>query len=271
MRWSLMTVQSKHHPQDKGEIYRWIEQYQQNPNEEIKTKLVLHYENLVNALARKFARGDELYDDLVQVGMIGLLAALSRYDSSHGRNFESFAVPTIVGEIKRYIRDKTWSVHVPRRVKELSPKIKKAVDELTHQLKRSPQIHEIAEFVQSSEEEVLETLEMSRSYQALSVDNTFEADSDGGTVTLLDLVGQKESGYDQVDRRLLLDKILDVLTEREYKVLELTYVEGLSQKEAGEALDISQMHVSRLQRRAIHKLREVMKESDAIDRVDASS
>src|SRR5690606_19931151 len=118
----------------------------------------------------------DLFEDLVQVGMIGLLAAIKRYDSSLGKSFETFAIPTIIGEIKRFLRDKTWSVHVPRRIKELGPKIKKAVDALTVKNQKSPTVKEIAEYLDASEEEILETMEMSKSYHALSVDKKIDAD-----------------------------------------------------------------------------------------------
>ncbi|WP_106589756.1 RNA polymerase sigma factor SigB [Salsuginibacillus halophilus] len=238
------------------EVYRWIEEFQHDQNEEIQTRLVEHFEPLVHSLSRKFARGQDHDDDLYQVGMIGLLAALRRYDPSYNRSFESFAVPTIVGEIKRFIRDKTWSVHVPRRIKELGPRIKRAVEELTTELQRSPQVPEIAEHLEVTEEEVLETMEMGKSYQALSVDRSIEADQEGSSVTLLDLVGATEEGFERTDQQLLLEKAFGVLTDREKEILQYTYFEHLSQKEAGERLGISQMHVSRLQRRALQKLRE---------------
>lgn len=241
---------------DNTHVYEWIEEFQNNRNEEVQTKLVLHYESLVQSLARKFSRGQDHDDDLYQVGMIGLLAALRRFDHSFERSFESFAVPTIVGEIKRFIRDKTWSVHVPRRIKELGPRIKKAVEELTSDLQRSPQVDEIAEYLEVSVEEVLETMEMGKSYQALSVDRSIEADQEGSAVTLLDLVGATDEGYEKTDQQLLLQKAFTVLTEREKEILKCTYFENLSQKETGEKLGISQMHVSRLQRRALQKLRD---------------
>ncbi|OJH15979.1 RNA polymerase sigma-B factor, partial [Bacillus obstructivus] len=111
---------------------------------------------------------------------------------------KAFAIPTIIGEIKRFLRDKTWSVHVPRRIKELGPKIKTTVEELTSELQRSPQIHEIAECLDVTEEEVLEAMEMGKSYQALSVDHSIEADADGSTVTLLDIIGNVDEGYERV-------------------------------------------------------------------------
>lgn len=258
-----MSNHSKQLPPNKNDVLCWIVEYQQNPNEEIKERLVLHYRDLVQSLARKFSRNQDQYEDLAQVGMIGLIGALSRFDTSIGRTFESFAVPTIVGEIKRYLRDKTWSVHVPRRIKELGPKIKKSLEELTNQLQRSPRPDEIAEYLGTTTEEVLETLEMSKSYQALSVDSSIEADQEGGTMTLLDIVGEQDAGFDQVNQRMLLDKAFTVLSEREKLILHLTFFKGLSQQETGEKLEISQMHVSRLQRKALQKLKAALKEENS--------
>ncbi|OYD06775.1 RNA polymerase sigma factor SigB [Paludifilum halophilum] len=241
------------------EILDMIRRYQEEADPQIQARLVDQYTDLVETLASKFSKGTEPFEDLTQVGMIGLLAALRRYDSSYGRSFESFAVPTIVGEIKRYIRDKTWSVHVPRRIKELGPRIKKAVEELTTQLQRSPRVDEIAEYLQVSTEEVLETMEMGRSYNAVSVDSPIEANSDGSHVTLLDLVGNNDNGFNQVDQQMLLQRAFQVLNERERDIIRMTFFENMSQKHAGEQLGISQMHVSRLQRRALRKLREAIR------------
>lgn len=238
------------------EVLELIEQFQKSDDKEIEAQLIMMYENLVYSLAKKFSRGQRIDEDLAQVGMIGLLAALRRFDPSIGKSFESFAVPTIIGEIKRFIRDKTWSVHVPRRVKELGPKIKKAVEILTAELQRSPRLDELSKHLDVSEEEILETMEMSKNYQALSIDRPIDADDEGGSVTLLDLVGDNEFGYEKADQQLLLEKAFVVLTDREKKIIELTYFENFSQKETGDKLGISQMHVSRLQRRALQKLRE---------------
>ena len=243
----------------ENQILEMIRQYQREGDEEIQAALVDYYSELVETLAAKFSRGAELFEDLVQVGMIGLLAALKRYDPSYGRSFEGFAVPTIIGEIKRYIRDKTWSVHVPRRIKELGPRIKKAVEDLTVRFQRSPRIEEIAEYLGVTPEEVLETMEMGRSYNAVSVDTPIEANSDGSQVTLLDLVGSMDEGFEHVDQKMVLEKAFQVLTERERDIIRMTFFDNLSQKQAGEKLGISQMHVSRLQRRALRKLREAIR------------
>jgi len=240
-------------------VYQWIKHYQTNPEDkENQEKIVLTYKKLVQSIARKYAKNEMIYEDLEQVGMLGLLAAIRRYDPEVGRSFESFAIPTIIGEIKRFIRDKTWSVHVPRRIKELGPKIKKATEELTIKSQRSPTIQEIAAYIDVSEEEVLETMEMGQSYNALSVDRKIEADADGSEVSILDLVGSQDKGFDDVEIKLLLKKVLPILTEREQQILRYTYFENKSQKETGELLGISQMHVSRIQRHAIKKLREAL-------------
>ncbi|MBM4765378.1 RNA polymerase sigma factor SigB [Bacillus sp. B15-48] len=240
------------------DINKLIKEFQINENEEAQRQIVLHYQRLVETIAKKYSKGRSFHEDIYQVGMIGLLGAIRRFDESYGKSFEAFAVPTIIGEIKRFLRDKTWSVHVPRRIKEIGPKIKKVVEELTTELQRSPKVEEIANVLNISEEEVLEAMEMGKSYQALSVDHSIEADSDGGTVTLLDIVGNIDSGYEKINQRLVLEKALHVLSEREKQVIQYTYLENMSQKEAGDKIGVSQMHVSRMQRRAIKKLQEAI-------------
>lgn len=252
---------SKQSPPDtttQEKVFEWIRECQETNDEEAQTNLVVHYERLVQSLARKYSNGKPYHEDLVQVGMLGLLGAIKRYDPEFGRSFEAFAIPTIIGEIKRFMRDKTWAIHVPRRIKELGPKIRKAVETLTIELQRSPLVSEIAEYLEVDEESVLEAMEMGRSYQALSMDHTLEADSEGGTVTLFDLVGEMDEGFELTDQRMLVTEALDVLTEREREIIQYTYIEQLSQKETGELLGISQMHVSRLQRKAIKKLQKAI-------------
>jgi len=263
-----MATKSQADNKGRDEVYQWIKHLQEQPtDEEIQEKLVLRYKDLVGSLARKYSRNSMIHEDLVQVGMIGLLAAVRRFDETFGKSFESFAIPTIIGEIKRFLRDKTWSVHVPRRIKELGPKIKKAVDELTRVNQTSPTVGEISEYLEVSEEEILETMEMGKSYKALSVDRKVEADSDGSTVAILDLVGNEDDGFTNIDQRMLLEKILPILSKREQLILKYTYFENKSQKDTGEILGISQMHVSRLLRRSLVKLREAIQteQSEALD------
>lgn len=254
----MSSKQPTRDPQVQEQVLEWIRRYQENEDDEAQTQLVMHYERLVQSIARKYSKGKSYHEDIAQVGMLGLLGAIRRYDPDFGRSFEAFAVPTIIGEIKRFLRDKTWAVHVPRRIKELGPRIKATVETLTIELQRSPLVYEIAEFLEVDEESVLEAMEMGRSYQALSMDHTLEADSEGGTVTLFDIIGAQDDGYEKTDQRLLVANALNVLSDREKQIIQYTYIEQLSQKETGELLGISQMHVSRLQRKAIKKLQEAI-------------
>ncbi|GLC89393.1 RNA polymerase sigma factor SigB [Lysinibacillus piscis] len=253
--------QSKAHA--NADVLKWIELYQTKNDEEAQTNLVIHYRYLVESVAYKYKNHRIQEDDLIQVGMVGLLSAIRRFDPTIGRNFEAYAVPTIIGEIKRFLRDKTWDVYVPRRIKELGPRIKVTVEKLTNELQRSPTIEEIASRLQVSEEDVLETMEIGRSYQAVSMDRLVDADSESA-VTLFDLVGKEDDGYEMTNRRMVVSEAMAVLDEREKRVIQLTYLEQLTQKEVGELLGISQMHVSRIQRIAIKKLQEAVLASDSV-------
>jgi len=239
-----------------------IKSYQQDKDDIAQTKLIEHYQKLVESLAYRYSKGQSHHEDLVQVGMVGLLGAIKRFDPSFERRFEAFLVPTVVGEIKRYLRDKTWSVHVPRRIKEIGPKIKNANDTLVAELERSPTIQEIAQYLEVTDEDVLEAMEMGQSYNALSVDHSVEADKDSSKVTLLDVMGDRDDNYELAEKRLMLEKILPILTDREREIIQFTFMEGLSQKETGERIGLSQMHVSRLQRTAIDKLRQAVVENE---------
>lgn len=236
------------------QIIKWIDHIKRYPDDEtVKEKLILHYESLVQSLARKYVQHKSNQEDLTQVGMIGVMLAVERFDMSINKSFEAFLIPTVVGEMKRYIRDKTWSVHVPRRVKELDPKIHKAVDELTVKFQRTPTLNEIAAHLTVSVAEILETIEMSKSYKALSVE--YEMKRHGGVTTILDIIGMRERNYERIDHQVLIESVLPILSKRERCILKCIYFDRLSQQETGEILGISQMHVSRLQRQALHKLR----------------
>lgn len=256
LEWITVTKQQPHKEKD---IYEWIKIIQENPKDQVtQEKVVKAYEKLVHSIAHKYSKNQTHHEDLFQVGMIGLLVAVKRYDPEFGGTFETFAIPTIIGEIKRFIRDKTWSVHVPRRIKELGPRIKAATSELTEVNQRTPQIDEIADYLNVSEEEVLETMEMSGSYKALSADTPHESATEEGNVSILDLIGNNEAGYDKIDTHLLLEKILPVLPVREQQILQCIFFDNMSQQETAELLELSQMHVSRLQRQALKKLKEML-------------
>jgi RNA polymerase sigma-B factor len=242
----------------KEEIYELILEFQETGSEAAQTILVEHYSNLVGSIARKYSKGRNLHEDIMQVGIIGLLTTIRRFDFNAGTPFESYLIPMVIGEMKRFLRDKTWDVHVPRRIKDMWPKVNTAVEELTTHYQRSPKIHEIAEHIGISEEEVLETMELGKGYQTASVDKSIETGSEGSVITALDIIGSEDKGYQKVDQRMLVESALHVLDEREKQIIQWTFIENKSQREVGESLGISQMHVSRTQKKAIEKLRKVL-------------
>ena len=248
----------------KEDIFQWIARYQETEDDLAQTNLVVHYRYLVESIARKYARGKSCYEDIVQVGMLGLLGAIRRFDPDFGRSFEAYAVPTIVGEIKRFLRDKTWGVHVPRRLKELGPRIKVAVEALTIELQHSPTVGEIASYLKLKEEEVLEAMEIGFNYYTLSMDQSLDFNADGSTITFFDVIGKIDEGFEMTNKKIVVADAIGILTEREKQIIQLTYIEQLSQKKVGERLGISQMHVSRLQRNAIKKLQEVLLVNDGV-------
>ncbi|MEG7965638.1 MULTISPECIES: RNA polymerase sigma factor SigB [Bacillus cereus group] len=252
----MMEIQSQPTNLTKEDVIKLIAEFQQNQCDEAQERLVQHYKNLVYSIAYRYSKGGPMHEDIIQVGMLGLLGAIRRYDYSIGNAFEPFAIPTIVGEIKKYLRDKTWGIHVPRRIKDLGGKIKLAIEELTDHLQRSPKIIEIADHLGLSEEEVLEIMDAKNNYRVSSLDDVVENASDGSSVARIESVGEVEQGYEQTERRLVLKDIFNVLNETEKSVIHYIFEENLNQKDTGERLGISQMHVSRIKRQAISKLKQ---------------
>lgn len=239
------------------QLYQLILEVKQSPNNEaLQEQLILSYRGLVSSLAQKYAHDYMNIEDLYQVGMIGLMNAVNRFDPSFGSSFETYAIPTITGEIKRYLRDKTWSVYVPRRVKELGPKIQKAIDELTITLEKTPSIEDIAHHLNIPVEELSEVMSMIKNYKSLSVDFKYNKSSEEKRFTILDVVGVDEKYFAQIERKILLESLLPKLEEREQAVLNYLFYDRLTQREVGEILGVSQMQISRLQKQALNKLRD---------------
>jgi RNA polymerase sigma-B factor len=218
--------------------------------------------NLVRYLARKFANRGEPLEDLIQVGMIGLINAIDRFDPSRGIRFATYATPTILGEIRRYFRDRGWAVKVPRRLQELNLAANKVVDEMTQRLNRPPTVREIASEMDITETEALEAMELGEMYELPSLDGELGAESDEARSRLQDYVGQVDEEIEQFERRSRLAEALQSLSPRERSIVRMRFFDNLSQTQVARELNISQMHVSRLQQRALAKLRELLREQD---------
>jgi RNA polymerase sigma-B factor len=207
---------------------------------------------LVRALASRYAGRGEPFEDLVQVGSIGLIKAVDRFDVDRGVDFASYAVPTIVGEIRRHFRDKAWAMHVPRRLKELSLRLSRVLDQLTTELGRSPTIAELAAAAGVEEEEAIDALDSMNAYSTRSLQAPFDEGSDDN---LSEKLGTDELGYAEVEDGTLVAAGLDALDERERRIVELRFFHELTQSQIASEIGISQMHVSRLLRRALATMR----------------
>ena len=218
--------------------------------------LIERFLPLARQLARRYQRPEEPFDDLFQVACLGLVKAIDRFDLEREVAFSSYAVPTILGEIKRYFRDRTWSVRVPRDLQELALKVDRAVGDLSLDLHRQPTVEEIAEKVGADEEDVLEALEASGAYRATSLEAPRGAEDDSGD-TLGDTLGTEEQGFARAEERATLAQLLRAVTPREREVLRLRFEEDLTQAEIGDRIGVSQMQVSRIIRQSLARLRTV--------------
>lgn len=213
---------------------------------------------LVEHCARRFRNRGEPFEDLVQVGTIGLIKSIDRFDSDRGVEFSTYATPTIIGEIKRYFRDKGWAIRVPRRLQELRMQIGAAGAELTQSLGRSPTPRELAEAIGCSVEEIIEGIESSNAYSTLSLDAS--DDSEDGAATMLDAIGIDDAGLAHVEIRESIKPLLDRLDQREKKILLLRFFKNMTQSQIAEEIGVSQMHVSRLLNRTLEQLRASLEE-----------
>jgi RNA polymerase sigma-B factor len=225
-----------------------------------RDQLVLAHLNLARYLAVRFANRGEQLDDLVQVGTLGLIKAIDRYDVDRGVEFTTYATPTIIGEIKRYFRDKGWAVRVPRRLQELNLAVNRAMETAAVELGRSPTVADLAQRLGASEEEIIEAQELGQMYNLLSIDSELAAASDAKTATLLDYVGREDPQLESLEDRANLEQAFGALDPRERIIVYLRFFENMSQAEVAKRLGVSQMHVSRLQQRALSKLKRELKE-----------
>lgn len=225
---------------------------------QLRDQLILMHRNLVSYLARRFVDRGELFEDIVQQGLLGLINALDHFEPAHGVRFVTFATPTIIGEIRRYFRDKTAAVRVPRRMMELHQLIHAKIEAMTQEMDHSPTYNDIARALNITVEEVIEALEVSHALDPISLDERVPPESDGASLSIADQIGSHDPDLQAWSDYAALKSALARLPEKQRQVLQLAYFEGFSQAEIARRMNVSQMHVSRVQRRALAALREML-------------
>ena len=240
---------------DKDRTRELFYRYKQKGDTEARDQLIVNHLNLVRFLASKFKNRGESLEDLVQVGTIGLIKAIDRFEPDRGLEFTTYATPTIMGEIKRHFRDKGWSVRVPRRLQELSAKVNQVTDELTNQLQRSPSVEEIAEHLGTTVDEVLEAMESSSAYSSVPLEGG-GATEDEESPSVIDHYATEDADLAASDDRIVLEEAIADFSPRERDVIHMRFVDGLTQVEIAERLGVSQVQVSRLLRRTLRRIQD---------------
>jgi RNA polymerase sigma-B factor len=247
--------------EDRKELRRKFVEYKQTNERRLRNELIEAHRSLASHLARRFANRGEPFDDLLQVAYLGMLKAVERFDPDRGLEFSTFATATVEGELKRHFRDRTWSIRVPRRPQELHLRLGNAVNDLSQRLKRPPRVSELASELGVGEDDVLEAMEVGGAYRSASLDAR-PADN-GETMTLESRLGANDSGFDLAEHRVLLERLLEELPDRERTIVRLRFFEDMTQTEIAQEVGISQMHVSRLLARTLVQLRDRLQTLDA--------
>ena len=231
-------------------------QYSQNRSIELRNTIVERYLYIVDILIKKYLNKGVDYEDLYQVGSMALVFAVERYDPSKGYEFTSFATPTIIGEIKRYFRDKGWAVKVPRRLKEISAQISPAKEVLYGRLNRVPTVKELAEYLNYTEEEVLEAMEGGQAYSTYSLNQTFDEGGEEGEGAVLEkYTGREEHGYHSFENAELIKSVLKDLSEKEQDIFKRRFFRNETQQDIAQEMGVSQMTISRLEKKIREKFK----------------
>jgi RNA polymerase sigma-B factor len=233
---------------------RLFDRYQRDGDSDARAELVERFLPLAHHLARRYERSTEPFDDLLQVASLALLKAIDRFDPDRGDAFTSFAVPTILGELKRHFRDTGWALHVPRGTQERVLQVNAAIDHMSERRGQSPSPGEVAAAVRLPVEQVLEAIAAGAAYTTASLESPRHS-NDGEAQSIGDVMGEEDPRFELIDDRASIGRGLRALPRRERSILYLRFVEGLTQSEIGDRLGISQMHVSRLIVRAIQRVR----------------
>jgi len=243
-----------------AETKQLLELYHRSRDKIAQERLVKGHLALVRRLCNRFRHSGEPLEDLIQVGTIGLLKAIEKYDPSRGSHFVAFAVPEIVGEVKNYFRDHGWAVKIPRKLQRQKVTVDRAVEVLSQRLGRWPTIPEIAHATGLSEEEVYDTFEVEKHGKPLSLEAEYDGDGTGGSSSFMDYLVSEDGEFEKLIERISLADVLRRLGERGRTIIHLKFYEGLSQTEIARRLGISQMHVSRLERKALIELKQILLE-----------
>ena len=246
---------------DKDQIRKLFKSYSQSKDKKIRDKLIEKHLYIAEILSKKYANRGIEYDDIFQVACIGLIYAIDRYDVDKGYEFSSFATPTIIGEIKKYFRDKGCTIRVPRRIQELSKKINNAKIHLSQKLQRSPSVEDIANYLDSTVEEVLEAMEASKVYTPQSLDITYDSNNDDKDVNLSDLIGEEDHYFNKIENNDFLLRTMEKLNDVEKQILIDRYFNKKTQVAIAKSLDISQMTVSRIEKKVLEKLRKELEKT----------
>ena len=229
--------------------------WQQDGDEGAREELVRRFMPLTRSLARRYGRSSEPFEDLLQVASLGLLKAMDRYDVERGHQFQSFAVPTILGEMRRYFRDSGWAVHVPRGAQERALKVRDAQERIANERGHAPTANQLAEYLELDTEEIVDALQAIQAYETVSLDAPRPGADDDAGASYGDSIGGDDERYELVELDATVAAVLGHIPARERAILKMRFVEDLTQTEIAERVGISQMQVSRLLRRSLDQLR----------------
>lgn len=239
--------------------------YKENPTIELRNRIVEDHLYMVDILIRKYLNKGVEYDDLYQVGALALVQAVERFDLSKGFEFSSFATPTILGEIKKYFRDKQWSLKVPRRLKEISTKIQEIKDELYLKYHRNPTVKEMADHTGFTEEQIIEAMESSQAYGTYSLDKTFDDAGEEGENSFFErYTGFDEKGFERVETAEIINRVMEELSEKNKYIFRERFIYNRSQADIADTLGVSQMTISRAERSIIKQFKDELSKSEEI-------
>jgi RNA polymerase sigma-B factor len=241
---------------ERARLRGLLQKFARTRSPSLRDEIVVANASLVRFLAHRFSNRGESIDELFQVGMIGLIKAVDRFDPGRGVEFTTYATPTIVGEIKRYFRDTGWSVRVPRRLQELHVSLNKSLDAISADLGRPATVADLARRFGATEEEIIEAQELGHARSPISLQSEITSEGDGRHAPLGDIIGVEDPAFAALENRSDLQRSFGVLDRRERLIVHLRYFENMTQAQIARRLGISQMHVSRLQQRAVTKMRQ---------------